>query len=190
MLYRAFKPEIIQGIILFHMDALFRLTFSVFLLSLFEAVMDDNKSQAYTFVGILSVLWYISQLLKELGLNKAIILAARIKSAMAMLLYAKVHKMTPFSLNSSHQEPRIINLVAADLAVLEQRAPILMQITVFPTLLIGVTIILFLRIGWPSLIGVTLLLLTVLLSIKLASLNSEVLFEVNRRKDRRVQITK
>ena len=178
-----------MGIVLFHIDAIFRLAFSILILDLFEAVKEDEKTLAYIYVAVLSVIWYLSQLFKEHGLNKAYIVAAKIKSALAMLLYAKVYKMSSFVLRNSHQISRITNLVANDLTVMEQRAAILMHITVFPMLFVGVTIILLLRIGWPSLVGLAVLLLSIPLTIKISSINKEILTQVNIRKDKRVQMT-
>ena len=106
-----------------------------------------------------------------------------------MLLYAKVYKMSSFVLTNSHQISRITNLVANDLTVMEQRAAILMHITVFPLLFVGVTIILLLRIGWPSLIGLLVLILSIPLIAKISSINKDILTQVNIRKDKRVQMT-
>ena len=106
-----------------------------------------------------------------------------------MLLYAKISKMTSFVLNSSEQIAKIINLIANDLTVLEQRTAILIHISVFPMMLIGVTIILFVRIGWPSLIGVLLILLIIPIIIKISSINAAILKEVNALKDKRVLAT-
>ena len=92
-----------------------------------------------------------------------------------MLLYAKISKMTSFVLNSSEQIAKIINLIANDLTVLEQRTAILIHISVFPMMLIGVTIILYVRIGWPSLIGVLLILLIIPIIIKISSINAAIL---------------
>ena len=91
----------LTAVLLFHIDGLFRLAFSVIILHLFDAVAADNKTIAYIYVAILTVIYYISQLFKELGLNIGYLLASRIKSSFSMLLYAKLSKLTSYVLNSS-----------------------------------------------------------------------------------------
>jgi len=88
-------------VLLFHIDAVFRLAFSVFLLKLFQSAENNFKTMAYIYVAILSVFWYFSQLFKELATNTSNLLSIKIKSALAMLLYAKLSKLTSYVVNNS-----------------------------------------------------------------------------------------
>ena len=106
-----------------------------------------------------------------------------------MLLYAKLSKMTSFVLNSSEQISKIINLIANDLCVLEARAPILIHTLMTPMLMIGVTIILLIRIGWPAIVGILMILLCIPIMLCISNKNREILTGVNGLKDKRVQIT-
>ena len=98
---RTFKTEIITIIVLFHISIIFRVAFSLLFLDLLHAVEANDRTMAYIWIAILSVIFYIYQLFHEQGLNRSYILGTLIKSALAMLLYAKVSKMTSFVMNSS-----------------------------------------------------------------------------------------
>ena len=106
-----------------------------------------------------------------------------------MLLFAKLSKMTSYVLNSSEQISKIINLIANDLTVLEARAPIILHTTMFPMMIIGVTIILYIRIGWPSLIGILIIIISIPVMLLISAKNGAILKAVNALKDKRVQIT-
>lgn len=144
---------------------------------------------AYVWIAILTVLWYLSQLFKELALNRSYLMATRIKSGLAMLLYAKLSKMTSFVLNSSEQISKITNLIANDLCVLEARAPILINALAFPFLIICVTIVLILRVGLPALAGLGVILIFIPIMMCISNKNREILTTVNGLKDKRITIT-
>jgi hypothetical protein len=101
LLFSTFKAEFFSSIIFFHLDGLLRLSFSVIILYLFEAVLGGDKRAAYIYVAALTVIWYLSQLFKQSALMIAYLLASQVKSALAMLLYAKISKMTAYVLRSS-----------------------------------------------------------------------------------------
>ena len=115
---------------------------------------------AYIWVAILTVIWFLSQLFKELGLNASYLLASRIKSGVSMLAYAKLSKVSPFVLN--HEKLGwISNLVANDLSIIEQRTPILLHSFTFPFMLIASAILLVIRIGWYGRIGIGIVLVAI-----------------------------
>ena len=188
-MYKTFKDDILGAIVLFHIDGVFRLAFSVLLLNLLESVADQRQSLAYIYLGILTVLWFISQLFKSKALLKSYLLSIRIKTALAMLLYTKLSKVTSSILNNSHSMARLTNLIASDLTTIEQKTPTFIQATVFPMMFLGTAIILFVRLGWPSLVGIGLMLLTLPVLWKLTRMNQGLLSNVNETKDNRVEIT-
>lgn len=116
-------------------------------------------------------------------------MASRAKSALAMLLYVKINNMTSYVLKGSHQAVKITNLIANDLIVIEQRSAIMIHALCFPMMVLGVGVILFIRIGWPSLIGMAIFILAIPICICIASRNFDILKNVNALKDKRVQIT-
>ena len=59
----------------------------------------------------------------------------------------------------------------------------------FPDDVIGVGVILYIRIGWPSLIGILIVVISVPVCIKISNKNFEILKNVNGLKDKRVAIT-
>ena len=64
------------------------------------------------YVAVLSVFWYFSQLFKELATNTANLLSIKIKSALAMLLYAKLSKLTSYVVNNSEHRHKLPNLLS------------------------------------------------------------------------------
>ena len=118
-------------------------------------------------------------------MNSAYLLSIRIKSALAMLLYAKLSKLSSYVLNVSEHRYKIPNLIANVLTIIEQRTAIILQISVFPAMIIGITVILYLRIGWPCFVGIALILLVVPIIITISSKKSEYLFICNQFKDKR-----
>jgi hypothetical protein len=63
------------------------------------------------------VAWYLNQLVRQASFMKANIFSARIKSALGMLLYAKVSSLTT-SLVKNSEVGKITNLIASDLGAL------------------------------------------------------------------------
>jgi ABC-type multidrug transport system fused ATPase/permease subunit len=84
---------------------------------------------------------------------------------------------------------KITNLLANDLGVIEQRMAILIGSSIFPVMIIGITSILCARLGWPGLIGIIMVVLLVPFTNKISKTNGETIQEINRFKDRRVQLT-
>lgn len=146
----------------------------------------DNKDLAYIYVGVLIVFWYMSQLFRELGQNISYLLSIKIKSAFAMLLYAKLSKLTSYALSVSELSDKIPIMIANVMTLIEQRTATVLQITSFPAMLIGVTIIVYLRIGWPSIIGIALILIAVPVIIKISMTKYEIMRLVNNNKDKRI----
>lgn len=169
-------------------DAACRLAFSALIIYLFQAVIDHNTQIAYIYIAILTVLWYLSQLFKQSGCILTYTLASNIKAGLAMLLYSKISKTTSYVMKSS-ELGKITNLLSNDLGVIEQRMITIMMSTSFPVMLIGITTILIIRIGWVGIIGIVMILLIIPLSKKISEKNGETIQKVNQFKDRRVQIT-
>jgi hypothetical protein len=138
----------------------FRLGFSFVIVHLFNEVSAGNHSIAYLYIFILTLLWYLSQLFKHLSLLSTCLLGERIKSGLAMLLYTKVTKLTAYTLNSS-KFGKINNLIANNLTVIEQKTSVILNATSAPFMLLGITIILYVRIGWPSLIGMLFIVIMI-----------------------------
>ena len=59
----------------------------------------------------------------------------------------------------------------------------------FPMMFVGITIILLVRLGWPSLVGLALVVLTLPVLWKLTRNNQKLLVSVNNARDNRVEIT-
>jgi hypothetical protein len=177
IIYSTFKKEIMVSVILFHLDAIFRLSFSFMIVQLFRAVAEQNWT-AYIYVPILAVLWYISQLFKQLGALNTSLLSEQIKSGYAMLIYAKLSKLTAYVLNPK-EVGKISNLIANDLTIIDQRTSSLLSATASPLMLVGVTVILYIRIGWPCLLGMAFILIVVPLIMKISKVKTRIVKKAN-----------
>jgi hypothetical protein len=93
------------------------LAFSVLIVYLFEAVEGQNLTVAYIYTGVLTVLWYLSQLFRQAGTIVTHLVVCQVKSGLAMLLYAKVSTLTAYSIKSS-SIGKITNLLSNDLAAI------------------------------------------------------------------------
>lgn len=58
-----------------------------------------------------------------------------------------------------------------------------------PILLVGYTLIMVIRIGWPGFIGTIMILLLIPIARKVSQINGDILKEANVYKDKRVQVT-
>jgi len=120
---------------------------------------------AYILTGILTVLLYLSQVFKYMAYRLVNSFIFQLKNGLTMLLYNKISKLTAFVIRSE-DVGKIINLLANDFAVLEQRGTYLLSTATFPILFIGNVILLVIKIGWPTLLGTIIILLTVILLTK------------------------
>jgi len=97
-------------------------------------------------------------------------MAPRIKAALIILLYGKISKLTAYIIKSS-ELGKITNLLSSDLGVIEFKFAAFLNGLNFPITLIGVTIILVLRLGWPGVIGVLIVLLVVPIAFVISKKN-------------------
>jgi len=116
------------------------------------------------------------------------ILASRIKAALAMLLYAKISKMTNYVIKTS-ELGKITNLLASDFGVIEQRLGLFLNAFIFPIIMIGCTILLIIRLGWPGVLGIVMVILVVPISNAISKNNGSIIKEINIYKDKRIQTT-
>jgi len=174
LLIRTFQTEFLISICFYFLDAIARLGFSVIILYLFNAVADGNYTIAYVYCAIEMILSYFNQLFKQTGLTESSILASRIKAALAMLLYAKISKMTNYVIKNS-ELGKITNLLASDLGVIEQRMALFLNSFNFPIMMIGSTILLIIRLGWPGVLGIVMVALVIPISNAISKNNGSII---------------
>jgi ABC-type multidrug transport system fused ATPase/permease subunit len=117
LVINTFKSELILIIALSCLEATMRLGISVIILYLFNAVSGSHLTDAYIYTAVIVILYYFNQVAKQTSVNKSLILASRIKSSLAMLLYGKISALTVYVIKSS-QLGKITNLLASDLGVI------------------------------------------------------------------------
>ena len=133
------------------------------------------------------VLWYFYMLTYQTADYLCYILASNVKGAMAMLLYTKVSKLTSFSIKSI-SAGKITSLISTDITIIEMRLITFLQILVFPVAIVGITTLLYTRIGWIAFPGVAILLLQIPLANRISKKTGEIIKEVNKHKDKRIQL--
>ena len=95
-----FKPEIRILACLFIISSVLRVAVSYSILLLFESIDQANYKSAYTFTALILVLLYLQELICSIGLTATYQLGNHIKAALAMLLYAKISKMTLYTIKN------------------------------------------------------------------------------------------
>ena len=169
-------------------DFMFRITFSIIIFYLFEVIQSRQLGLAYMYSAILVLCWYMSQLFKQTADYLSYLLSSHLKAGFAMLLYTKISKITSYVVKSS-ELGKITNLISNDLSVIEMRLHSLLVSAVFPAAIVGITILLVIRIGWISIIGIIIMLIEVPIANRISKKNGEIVVEANKFKDKRVQIT-
>lgn len=105
-----------------------------------------------------------------------------------MLLYTKISSLSSYVIKSS-KLGRITNLLASDLGVFELKLGTFLTCFAFPIVCIGCTVLLIIRLGWPGVLGVIIVVLTFPLSNLISKRNGQYITQINHYKDKRVQIT-
>jgi len=91
-----------------------------------------------------------------------------------MLLYAKISKMTNYVIKNS-EIGKITNLLASDFGVIEQRLGLFLNSFSFPIVLIGCTILLVVRLGWPGVLGIVMVTLIIPISNAISKRNGSII---------------
>ena len=105
-----------------------------------------------------------------------------------MLLYAKITSLTSFSLKSS-DIGKISNLLAIDLGAIEQRFMNVSIAVCFPFVLVGITSIMILRVGWIGIAGIMTVILLTFLSFLFSRKCTNIVDKINIFKDLRLDYT-
>jgi ABC-type multidrug transport system fused ATPase/permease subunit len=91
-----------------------------------------------------------------------------------MLLYAKISKMTNYVIKNS-ELGKITNLLSSDFVVIEQRLGLFLNSFNFPIVMIGCTILLIIRLGWPGVLGIVMVLLIIPISNAISRNNGSII---------------
>jgi len=169
-----FKADLLISIIFACLEPFVRLGFSVLILYLFDAVAEGNYTIAYIYCAIEIVLWYFRNLFIHMAFIEGSMLASRIKAALAMLLYAKISKMTNYVIKTS-ELGKITNLLASDFGVIEQRLGLFISALTFPITMIGCTILLIIRLGWPGILGIVMVAFVIPISNAISKNNGSII---------------
>ena len=188
IIIRVFKKDLIIALLCGIIDSTLKISISVLILYLFTAVSQSRTVEAFIEATVICLICYLAQLSKQQCFLYSYILASRIKSGLAMLLYGKISYLSSYMIKST-EIGKITNLLASDLGIIEMRLATFISSFTFPVTAIGSTILLITRLGWPGVLGIVLVILSIPLSNFISKRNGKLIQEINVFKDKRIQIT-
>lgn len=188
IIIKVYKKDLLIALFCGIGDAILRISVSVLILYLFQAVSQSKTVEAFIEATVICFICYLAQLLKQQCFLYSYILASRIKSGLAILLYGKISYLSSYMIKST-EIGKITNLLASDLGVIEMRLATFISSFTFPVTAIGSTILLITRLGWPGILGILLVILSIPLSNFISKRNGKLIQEINSFKDKRIQIT-
>ena len=101
--------------------------------------------------------WYLSQLLVQSNYTRSYMFMIKVHSALSILLYGKVTKLTSYSTKSLNIG-KLKNLIQSDLAVIDIDVATCLNCISLPFEVIGLSTLLIIRLGWPGAVGVAILI--------------------------------
>lgn len=139
-------------------------------------------------MAVICFIWYCNQVAKQTAFLLSYVLASKIKSALAMLLYSKISSLTSYIIKSE-QLGKITNLLASDLGAIEARLATFLSAFSFPIFAVGSTVLLIIRLGWPGVLGILFVIISVPLTNWISKKNGGYIQDINVFKDKRIQTT-
>lgn len=112
-----FGCPLLKTLLIFLSEAILRILISVLILQILNAVSVGDTTMGFAYVAIICFIWYLLQLASSEEYLKSAMVMTQIKSALAMMLYAKISNLTSYMLKSS-QMGKITNLLANDLGAI------------------------------------------------------------------------
>ena len=188
LVYFTFKEDLVVAIILLSFAAALKLYFSYLILNLFQAVHQQNFTQAYIYCAVLTLIWYFAQLTNQSYGFSSTLTAPKIKATIYMFLYCKVSTLTSSVLRSRFMGT-ITNLIANDLSTLDERAPEIGFLVPFFITTVGTTVIVVLQVGWSGILAILLILLIVPATHCIAKANKRSIESLTKLKDARIKLT-
>ena len=103
MFWRQFKGSIILTVVLYMIESLFRLAFSVLLNILFETVLnlnDNNLPTAYLLAFFTGFIWLLGQIARHNAFYEVPIIVGKVRSCLLTLLFKKLTKLSQYKVKS------------------------------------------------------------------------------------------
>lgn len=92
---------IIYSIVLYFLELAFKLWFSGNLMSLFLAISEGDKREAYIHAAVACVIWFCGQVFRHNAYYSIPIISCRVRAGVVMLLFAKVSRLTSYAARAS-----------------------------------------------------------------------------------------
>lgn len=181
----------ILTVFFFALEMACRLGFTIMLQELFTKVTNlevgNNKRDAYLYATFCGVVWLIAMSCVHNGFYEAPILINRIRSELIFLIFAKLSKISQYTVKSQ-ELGKIMNLLSNDFNMLELKGPLMFISFVAPLGLTGVIAILVTNYGWPGILPLCVIIVFIPIQILVGKINSKYFEQVNVYKDQRVKV--
>lgn len=123
---------------------------------LFINISEGQTKYSYIYLSILCVLWYFKQLFAQSNFTRSYLLIQKVNVSLSMLLFGKVTYLSSYCAKSLNIG-KLKNLVENDLSILDAGIGFILNIVSLPLEIIGLSVLLIIRLGWPGAVGVAIL---------------------------------
>ena len=97
----------------------------------------------------------------------------RLRSSLLTLLFKKLSGLSQYVIKSQ-ELGKIINMISNDFNTLEFASPLFFASMISPIMFIGVIIILVLRLGWPGVIPIIVIMILIPLQLYVSKVNGSI----------------
>lgn len=101
MIYDCLNGKIWAAFILYLIEALFKLGFSIILQFLFQSVSAGQKDKAYILAFFGGFAWLLSQMCRHNAFYIAPIIGARLRAGLVTVLFSKLSSLSQFTIKNS-----------------------------------------------------------------------------------------
>lgn len=185
---KALKYPFISTIVFFNLSALMVIGATVCVLKLLTSIQNVDYGLSYIYCILLVLLWYLYQLFDQRGNFDLSIFYSQLRVGLIMLLYGKISKMTLYEIQYA-ELGAINNMISNDLEILCTILFGPMYVFSLPVIVVGSSVILYSFFGWSGFVGILFLLLVVLITTAVSSINGRLMEELGVERDKRVEIT-
>jgi ATP-binding cassette subfamily C (CFTR/MRP) protein 4 len=179
---RNYRWEFLSTLVPCLLETTCRVSASVVIQLLIQAVVLKDFQSAYMYAGILTLLYFMAAVFRHNAYYQATLLSAKVRSSFVFLLYERVTKLSQFMVKSADMG-KLVNLLASDFNTMDEKLLFLTMAFGLPFLLLGVAIVLVIRLGWLGLFCIFTPIVFTLIPMVIGKINGRILTKLNVHKD-------